>query len=73
MHEHAREGDPMEPQTEGELLRAIYRRQTDIVKVVFGNGKPGLCDRVTIMETTVKVLAGIIVVGVPCLIAWLYK
>ena len=38
-------------------LDVIASDVRDIKKAVFGNGRPGLCDRVAIVETAVKQLA----------------
>jgi len=38
------------------LLREVSRDVKDIRKAVFGNGRPGLCDRVIIAEQAIKSL-----------------
>jgi len=71
MSEHRRASDNItEPQTLDEFVRAIYARQSQVIekvekidKTVFGNGKAGLCDRLITVETTIKVIGAIIVVG----------
>lgn len=37
--------DLTEPQTIDELVRSIYRIVNKIDKTVYGNGQPGLCER----------------------------
>jgi len=72
---YRRTEDVYEPKTDGELIRATYRSVIDIKSVVFGNGKPGLCDRMTIMETTVKVLAWVVGAGLPTMglvVGWIF-
>jgi hypothetical protein len=68
-----RASDITEPQTDGELLRALYRNQQDVVipavadikKTLYGNGKPGICEVVTRHDQTMKTVLWIVGVGVP--------
>lgn len=60
--------DIKEPQTLDEFVRAIYMRQSNVIEdvkalkeTVNGNGKPGLCQRVTVIETTLKVIGSVVV------------
>ena len=79
--ERRRKEDFTEPQTIDELVRAIYRNQKDVIdcldsvkKTVYGNGKPGLCDRMITLETIVKVISWVVGIGVPSLgvlVSWI--
>lgn len=70
MREHRRITDNIkEPQTLDEFVRAIYIRQTDaladiksLTETVKGNGKPGLCDRMIRVETTLKLAGALLIV-----------
>jgi len=73
--EHDRKTWSPEPQSSEEFIRAIYAKQKDVLIpmlndikcTVFGNGKPGLCQRQTETETTLKVLYKIVVIGISAL------
>lgn len=73
MSEHNRRQDDIsEPQTSEELTRVTYRMVKEIKVIVCGeSGKDGLCDRVTKQETIVMVLAWVVGLGAPSLLAWL--
>lgn len=57
------------------LIKEIHQRQQEITipsiqrieHTVFGNGKPGLCTRMTIMETMVKVMTWVVGTTIPLL------
>lgn len=66
MNEHRRASDDLtEPQTMDELVRATYHKVKELGEVVNdlnvivtkGNGKKSLCERMTIQETIVTVIA----------------
>lgn len=57
-----RSEDITEPQTTEELVRAIYKSIKNTEKILFGNGQPGLCDRMTTQEATTRTLQWAVVV-----------
>ena len=75
MTEHRRAADDIkEPQSLDELVRFIYRDMQIVKAAVFGNGKKGFGERLTILETIIRVLAAVASLefaGLAALAAWL--
>ena len=80
--EHERKVWSAEPQSSDEFIRAIYSKQKDVLIpmlndircTIFGNGKPGLCQRQTETEATLKTLKWDMSIGlsvVSVLLSWL--
>ena len=69
--------DPGSLKTQIAVLHSMLQRLTDeverVIKILDGNGKPGLCARVHVNESKINGLMFVAGCVVTCLIGWIVK